>query len=416
MTDKNFWEQDRTTIHNKRTWFGALSMSRKICYGLLLLFIVCWFFYMGFAIAGAMVPEIDVPTISAADVTEDPREDLLTIEGTKVILMVGVDNRDGDNAGRTDTIILAFLDMTNNKINLLSIPRDTYVQIPGTSTKTKINHAYFYGGITMTMSTIEDFLGIDIDDYVIIDFKGFAEVVDAIGGVTVDVEMDMYKQWEGINLKAGTQTLNGTDALGYVRFRGTASADIGRIERQQKFLKLLAEKLISVSNVFKIPQLVSIGLENVSTSMSNGESVSLATSLVKMDLANMQMFTVPGSGKYINSVSYWICNKNEMVDILDTITGGDNSHNVNIIDDGGRGIANPAASTPTEEQPTEDSNTTDQTVTDPGVTDPGVTDPGVTDPGTTTDPGSTDGGTAYPETTDPGNGQIAPPDIPVPTE
>lgn len=415
MTEKNFWEQDRTTIHNKRSWFGALSSRRKICYGMLLLFIVCWFFYLGFAIAGAMVPEIDTPTISAADVTENPREDLVTIEGTKVILMVGVDNREGDNAGRTDTIILAFLDMNNKKINLLSIPRDTYVKIPGTSTKTKINHAYFYGGITMTMSTIEDFLGIDIDDYVIIDFQGFADVVDAIGGVTVDVEMDMYEKWEGINLKAGTQTLNGKDALGYVRFRGTPTADIGRIDRQQKFLKLLAEKLISISNVFKIPQLVSIGFDNVSTSMSNAECVSLATSLVQMDLDNMEMFTVPGTGKYINSVSYWICSKTEMISILDTITGGTTEQNVNIIDDGGKGVVNPSAATSTEEQNTDASSTDDPNAGNSGTTDPNVTDPNTTDPGTA-DPGSGDGETNNPEPTDSESNQLAPSDIPVPTE
>ncbi len=415
MTDKNFWEQDRTTIHQKRSWFGGLSPRRKVCYTLILLFLIAWCFYLGFSAAVALSPKLEGKTVSSADITEPAREDLVTLEGTKVILLVGADNREGESAGRTDTIILAFLDMTNKSVKLLSIPRDTYVMIPGTGTKTKINHSYFYGGINLTMETIEDFLGVDIDGYVQIDFQGFADVIDAIGGVEVDVEMDMYKKWENINLKAGLQTLNGQDALGYVRFRGTASADIGRIERQQKFLKLLAEKLVSLSTIVKIPQLVSIGLDNVTTSLPLQDCVSMATALTSMDLQNLDMYTVPGNGKYIpyggQYISFWVVSASELKSILQEITGND-AVTPHIIDDGGQGTTAPVKNTEDEDDTEGDSllgndasmgagqGTTTDPATDPAI-DP-ATDP-ATDSGNTM---GTDAPAAPEENTNGGTGGI----------
>ncbi len=341
MTDNTFWEQDRTTIHQKRSWFLRLTTLQKICFALIFLFVLAWFFYLGFVTSVAAAEKWEGEVVTSEDISAPPREDIVTLEGTKVVLLVGADNREGENAGRTDTIILAFMDMTNKSVKLLSIPRDTYVQIPGTSTKTKINHSFFYGGINLTMKTIEDFLGVDIDGYVLIDFQGFIDLIDTIGGVEVDVEMDMYKQWENINLKAGLQTLNGTDALGYVRFRDTATADIGRIERQQKFLKLLADKLLSLSTILKTPQLVSIAMDNVTTSFSLSDCLSMATTLMNMDIDNLQTYTVPGVGKYLpygnQYISYWVVSSSKLRDMLIEITGNENI-NLHIMDDGGTGV------------------------------------------------------------------------------
>ncbi|MCR4962544.1 MAG: LCP family protein [Firmicutes bacterium] len=376
MSENIFWEQDRTTIHQKRSWFFRLTTPQRICFVLIVLFVLAWFFYLGFVSAVAAAEKLEGEVVTAENVSAPPREDIVSLEGTRVILLVGADNREGENAGRTDTIILAFLDMTNKSVKLLSIPRDTYVQIPGTSTKTKINHSFFYGGINLTMKTIEDFLGVEIDGYVLIDFQGFTDLIDAIGGVEVDVETDMYKKWENIDLKAGSQTLDGVDALAYVRYRDTATADIGRIERQQKFLKLLADKLFSLSNVLKTPQLVSIAMDNVTTSFSLSECLSMATALSNMDLDNLQTYMVPGVGKYLpygnQNISFWVVSPNKLRSMLVEITGNEDI-NLHLTGDEGSGvysIPSQADDDEVEEEETARRQHTDSNESDTEVTVP----------------------------------------------
>ncbi len=344
MSDHEFWAQDMTSVHEKKSWFGRLSTQRKVMFVLILLFVVSWCFLLGMQIAKADDPAPEDWHIATKDDLGDKQllGELLNIDGLRTILLIGCDEREGYEVGRSDTMMLAFINGDNNQISLLSIPRDCYVQIPGYSTKTKINHSYAYGGASLTISTIEYFLGIKIDDYVEVDFKGFVEVVDALGGVDINVDQRMINYDEGINLNPGMQTLDGKQALGYCRFRigqdGTSSiSDVTRAQHQQNFIIALKDKLLSLSTIWKIPKLVTLANANVTTSISTSDAIKLGNTLLNMGLENIKTYVIPTHSMWINSISYEIVDAPGTRVILDEIIGDEYEYSPNIIDDGGAG-------------------------------------------------------------------------------
>lgn len=230
-------------------------------------------------------------------------------EETRVIMLVGCDKREGD-VGRSDTLMLLFLHGKDRSASLLSIPRDTRVQVRNETTK--INHAYAYGGIDLSKTTVENFLGIQIDNYAEVNFSTFSALVDALGGIDIEVEKDMKYSAEGINLKAGYQTLNGDQALQYVRFRSDAEADLGRVRRQQHFLQVLADKLFSLSSVWKLPQLVSAISNNVESDLSAQEMLSLANLYKDAASSEIDMAMIPGEARYIGAISYYVPFEDEL--------------------------------------------------------------------------------------------------------
>ena len=178
-------------------------------------------------------------------------------------VLVGSDSREGLTAAqqkelhtgstaaaegkRTDSIILVHVPSGGGQPALISLPRDSYVPIPGHG-KNKINAAYSLGGPKLLVRTIEQVTGIRIDGYIEIGFGGFASVVDSLDGVDICVKHAMNDPKAGINLKAGCQTLNGPNALGYVRARySDPLGDIGRVERQRQFLGAIIHKAASPS-------------------------------------------------------------------------------------------------------------------------------------------------------------------------
>lgn len=177
-------------------------------------------------------------------------------------LLVGSDSREGltkaerrkyktgNAAGdRTDTIMLVHVSESGGKPVMISIPRDSYVPIPGKGTN-KINAAYSWGGPKLLTETIENVTGIHVDGYLEIGLGGFADVVDALGGVDICVPRNMKDKLAGIDLKKGCQTLNGGNALGYVRSRyEDPLGDIGRANRQRQFLGALMKKAATPSTV-----------------------------------------------------------------------------------------------------------------------------------------------------------------------
>jgi LCP family protein required for cell wall assembly len=150
---------------------------------------------------------------------------------------------------RTDSIILVHVPSGDGKPALISLPRDSYVPIPGHG-HNKINAAYSLGGPRLLVATIEQVTGVRIDGYVEIGFGGFASVVDSLGGVDICVKRNMNDHYAGINLKAGCQTLDGRNSLGYVRARySDPLGDIGRVARQREFLGAIMHKALSPSTV-----------------------------------------------------------------------------------------------------------------------------------------------------------------------
>lgn len=202
---------------------------------------------------------------------------------------------------RSDTLLLFRLNFNEHTANVLSIPRDTYVDIPGHGMH-KINAAHAYGGPELTSQTIESFLGIHPDYYITFDYNSFAKLVDELGGlrVTVDKQLDYDDNWGNlhIHLKPGNQLLNGIQALGFVRYRksndGTGDSDLVRITRQQQLLMAAKRKLISPSTFLKLPDIIETVRNGVNSSMTDAQMMASANFIRSISRTSIGMATLPG--------------------------------------------------------------------------------------------------------------------------
>ncbi|WP_261808094.1 LCP family protein [Paenibacillus sp. N3.4] len=200
------------------------------------------------------------------------------------ILLLGGDSRGmkKNEIPRSDSIMLASIDPETKKAHLFSILRDTYVKIPGEG-EDRINAAIAMGGPNLAMKTVSDLLGIPVQYYVYTDFKGFIALIDAIGGIDLEVEKDMkYSDSEDdhvydINLKKGMQHLDGKTALQYVRFRHDALSDFSRTERQRKFLTAVAQKMQTTMSLIKLPKILNAMDPYIDTNLSVADMLKLGT-------------------------------------------------------------------------------------------------------------------------------------------
>lgn len=234
------------------------------------------------------------------------------------LLFLGVDS----NPGRTDTIILVSYNPSTDKLLGLSIPRDTMVDIPGFYNNTdnpygeqKINHAHAYGGIPLTVKTVENFLGINIHYHARVDYSVLHEFVDLIGGVTLNVPYKMnYTDEAGdlyIRLDKGEQTLDGDQAEQFLRWRkntdgsGDGLGDIGRVQRQQMFIKATIKQLMKPTNLLKISRIEELVSERVVTNVTPSNMVSWFRNFaIGFDFdEDFKMMTVPGD--FSNNGVYW---------------------------------------------------------------------------------------------------------------
>ncbi len=259
------------------------------------------------------------------DNREAPQQGMLVAADKATVMIMGVDQRK-DDVGRSDTLMIATIDPKNNQAALLSVPRDTRVKIPGFGWD-KINAAYAYGGYKLTRRTVEQLLDVPINHYIIINIQGFQKIIDAIGGVDINVEKrmvynDPYDDDGGlhINIYPGLQHMNGKEAIAYVRYRDT-QGDIGRIYRQQKFMRAVMEKVLSPAIIPRIPSIVSEVMDSVKTDMSLRELLAFFGSLREAQKNGLRTDMVPGTPMYIDGISYWIPNitklRSAIADTLD---------------------------------------------------------------------------------------------------
>ncbi len=217
---------------------------------------------------------------------------------------------------RSDTLLVASLDPVQKRVNVLSVPRDTRVHIPGRHGYDKINAALAYGGPLLTAQTVSDFLQVPIHHWVMVKLDGVENLVDALGGVEIDVERNMqyYDRSAGlrISLKKGPQILDGAKAHQYIRFRHDAYGDIGRVQRQQRFMQALTTKLLDPMTITRLPQLLEVAQANVETSMSTPQLFQYANWAKGLTLDAVHMVMVPGefSGERYTA-SYWLPDVNE---------------------------------------------------------------------------------------------------------
>lgn len=251
--------------------------------------------YSEFAAAGRLIEEraIEPRDMGEALIEREPKQPY-------TVLLLGADYRPGETAARADTIILARIDPEAGRVWLLSIPRDSRVEIPGVGVD-KINAAHFHGGPKLMAETVTELTGIPINHYAEIDFEGFAAMVDALGGVwiDVDVEIDDWKAASGVknrepHIEAGYQRLNGPQALTYVRSRDFPDADFTRMRHQQTFFKALADQATKMDTVFKIPSMVKTVAGYLTTDMTVGQMLEAAVELAGIGGANIETATIVG--------------------------------------------------------------------------------------------------------------------------
>ncbi len=227
--------------------------------------------------------------------------------GTLNVLVLGIDQVEAVN--RSDTIILARIDIDRKTASVMSIPRDTRVSIKGHGQQ-KVNHAYAYGGIDLLKDTVVNLTGVPVNYYLILNYSTFPKVVDAVGGIDIDVEKSMRytdnAQNLHINFSPGRHHMNGEEALNYVRYRMDAMGDIGRMKRQQGFAKAFLEKIFSPAILPRIPELIELVLSEIRTDIHVKTAIQLAGQLKDMSLSNVRFFTMPGQPANIEGISYFV--------------------------------------------------------------------------------------------------------------
>jgi polyisoprenyl-teichoic acid--peptidoglycan teichoic acid transferase len=227
---------------------------------------------------------------------------LLVPFGGQRVVLLGSDAR-GDEVSRSDTIVV-----TKAGGGMLAVPRDTLVDIPGVG-EDKINAAYANGGPELTAETLENLTGLRLNHYVVVDFGGVEEIVDAMGGITLEVDNPINVGIDGrrVSIPAGTQELDGLQALAFVRYRGGPTADIGRIGRQQKFLRELASQSTSPANLPHLPAVAAATWRNIDTNMNLLQAARFAIRTRLSGIGSAELY--PGTPQYIDGISYWVPDK-----------------------------------------------------------------------------------------------------------
>lgn len=374
-------------------------------------------------------------------------------EDAHIFLVGGTD----EEGYRTDAMLLVYFNPAEKQLNILQIPRDLFVDTGYASRKA--NALYAYGKGALMKSVLTETFGIPIDNYVVINLACFKTVVDKLGGVKVDVPVDMdYEdpaQGLIIHLKKGEQTLTGAQAEGFVRFRyGYTDMDIGRMRAQQIFLSAFAKTALDSKNIAKIPGIITAVFQNMKTDFTVNDMLARASEALTLSLSDVRIFSFPGESWYYKGESGLTAYHDEVMYIInnyfspyDELITGETLMELGRKEDGewnldgktlveidenhpkfyvnpkwnwqdylakqlGTATQQPADPEPENPEVPEQPSTTDPGTTEqPPTTDPGTTgQPPATDPGTTEQPPTTNPGTTEQPPTDPGTTEQPPTD------
>ncbi|MBT2659126.1 LCP family protein [Bacillus sp. ISL-18] len=215
------------------------------------------------------------------------------------VLLLGSDSR-GEEHSRTDSIMIAHYDQNSHKAKLISIMRDTYVDIPGHG-KQKLNAAYAFGGPELLRKTIKENFNIDVNYYAVVDFKGFSKIVDIVApdGIKVDVPHEM-SSGIGMVIEPGEQVLHGDKLLGYVRFRHDNLSDFGRVQRQQEVIGKLKDEALSVGTLVKLPKIMGVVGSYVDTNLDKSTMFSLGKDVLTKQSGDIKTIRIPVDGSFRN--------------------------------------------------------------------------------------------------------------------
>lgn len=228
------------------------------------------------------------------------------------VLFLGVDEREGDS-GRSDTLIVLAVNPNQNSIKMLSIPRDTRVEMVGKGFEDKINHAYAFGKVPMAMDSVEGFLDIPIDYYIQINMEGFKEIVDAVGGVTIINDLDFTDA--DIHFPRGEIHLDGEQALIFSRMRyQDPRGDFGRQLRQRQVIQAIIKKGASLSSLTNLSDIFEVISKNVKTNLTFEQMVEIQKKYKGVE-KDIQQTEIKSEGKYINDIYYGIVPEEEKLRI-----------------------------------------------------------------------------------------------------
>ncbi|UOE55147.1 LytR family transcriptional regulator [Cytobacillus oceanisediminis] len=279
----------------KRTWLRVT--------GILVLLILIGTGVYGYTVYKSLTSAVETMHEPIEREKSEKRTEQITLEKKEPfsVLMLGVDEREGDR-GRSDSMIVLSVNPNQNSVKMLSIPRDTRTEIIGKGFDDKINHAYAFGGVEMSMNTVENFLDIPIDYYMQINMEGFKDIVDAVGGVTVNNDLDFT--YEGVHFTKGQLTLNGEKALKFSRMRyDDPRGDFGRQLRQREVIQGVLKEGASLSSLTNYDEIFTALGNNIKTNMKFNEMVGIQKNY-RAAATSVEQMSIKGSGTKIDKVYY----------------------------------------------------------------------------------------------------------------
>lgn len=219
------------------------------------------------------------------------------------VLLIGSDPREGER-GRSDSLMLVTLNRTKQSMKIVSIPRDTYTEIVGKGVKDKINHAYAFGGVDITVATVEKFLNVPVDYYIEVNMEGFKDIVNAVGGVDVNNDLDFT--YRGIHFEKGTMHLNGEEALAYSRMRKLDSrGDFGRQMRQRQVIQSVIKSGTKVETLANYGEILGAIQKNVKTNLTQDEMFKIQKNYREIR-NHIEEIEINGEGQMIGETWYYI--------------------------------------------------------------------------------------------------------------
>ena len=255
---------------------------------------IAWKYYQDVV---SIVPEDQVdPTAKSVKIAqEDPKD-----EDVFNVLLVGTDSRDpNSDMGRSDSMMLVSFNKSKNKSTVVSFLRDSLVDIDGYG-KSRLGHTYAYGGIGLTINTINKTYDLDIQNYITIDFENLVSIIDEIGGVKVFIteeEAEYYRQNGMPDIQSGDMTLTGSQALAHARNR-TLGSDFERTRRQRSVMYGIYRQIMAEKDASAILPLINYCMNHVKTNMSVTEIYDLAKQVLEIDNLRMQQASMPTEGAY----------------------------------------------------------------------------------------------------------------------
>ncbi|MGO1057865.1 LCP family glycopolymer transferase [Planococcus sp. FY231025] len=294
--------QRKTTdkTKKKRSWL-SIFVKLSILAGALYLLVL-------FPKATSTLDEIHEPLVREAS---PKREEKIVLENKDPIsvLLLGVDERE-DDRGRSDTMVVLAINPEKESTKMISIPRDTYTEIVGLGMRDKINHAYAFGGIEMSLASTEKLLDIPIDYVVQLNMEGFEDIVDALDGISVD------NAFAFDDFPAGEITLDGSQALDYVRMRkNDPNGDFGRQNRQKQVVKSIMVQAVSATTLFNYPKIFDALGDNVKTNMGFNEMIDVQKNYRNATKEVEQLSFENGYGETIGGIWYYMMDQQELAEV-----------------------------------------------------------------------------------------------------